>query len=51
MPLSVEAVDEGVLAKETFFSRREARCDCGMEVNEPEEAFRRVFSRTCSLAS
>lgn len=51
VPRSVDDIEGGALAKETFFSRREVRWDLGAEVNEPDDALRRVFSRTCSLAS
>ena len=51
VPRSVDAIEDGALAKDTFFSRREVREDLGTEVNEPDDALRLVFSRTSNLAN
>ena len=51
VPRSVDAIEGGALAKDTFFSRREVCEDLGTEVNDPDDALRRVFSRTSNLAN
>ena len=51
MPRSVDAIEDGALAKDTFFSRRDVREDLGTVVNEPDDALRLVFSRTSNLAN
>ena len=51
VPRSVDAIEGGALAKDTFFSHREVCGDLGIEVNAPDDALRRVFSQISNLAN